>query len=264
MQSKNWRRCTISIILNEREYAESILSYKTTTKKPSEALSIISRYLHSSGYKPHEIAKRLEDYIIRIDENASIPKWQQTIDRYANTADKYSLVEIDSVPVTQSELDTILTISSKPLKRLAFTLLCVAKFYNISNPHNNNWTNKPDREIFKLANIQTSSMKQSLMMNDLYSLGLIGYSKLVDNINVSVKFIDNDSDVVLHISDFRNLGFQYLRYAGDTSFTECESCGLIMKRTSNRLKYCPDCAIDIDRAKSAERWRRSSETKCAV
>ena len=264
MQPENWRRCTISIVLNEREYAESILSYKTTTKKPSEALSIISRYLYANGYKPNEIAQRLEDYIIRIDENASIPKWQQTIDRYANTADKYSLVEIESVPITQAELDTIATITSKPLKRLAFTLLCVAKFYNISNPHNNNWTNKPDKEIFKLANIQTSSMRQSLMMNDLYSLGLIGYSRLVDNINVSVKFINDNSDVVLYISDFRNLGFQYLKYTGDTSFTECESCGLVMKRTSNRLKYCPDCAIDINRAQSAERWRKSIEARSAV
>ena len=173
-------------------------------------------------------------------------------------------MEIDSVPITQGELDTIANISSKPLKRLAFTLLCVAKFYNISNPHNNNWTNKSDREIFKLANIQTSSMRQSLMMNDLYSLGLIGYSKLVDNINISVKFIDNNSDAVLYISDFRNLGFQYLKYIGDTSFTECASCGLIMRKTSNRLKYCPDCAIDIDRAKSAERWRKSVESRSAV
>lgn len=107
-------------------------------------------------------------------------------------------------------------------------------------------------------------MRQSLMMNDLYSLGLIGYSKLVDNINVSVKFIDDNSDIVLYISDFRNLGFQYLKYTGDTSFTECESCGLVMKRTSNRLKYCPDCAIDIDRAKSAERWRKSIEVRSAV
>lgn len=183
------------------------------------------------------------------------------IDRYSNTADKYTLVEIESVPVTQGELDTIERITSKPLRRLAFTLLCIAKFYNMSRPKNNNWTNKPDKEIFKLANIQTPSMRQSLMLNDLYALGLIGYSKLVDNVNICVKFIDNDSKPVLYISDFRNLGYQYMRYTGDTSFTECESCGLIMRRTSNRLKYCPDCAIDMNRTKSAERWKKSLKTK---
>lgn len=224
-------------------------------KKPSEALSIIARYLHSIGYKTNEISKRLEDYIITVDENASLPKWQHTIDRYASTADKYSLVEIDSVPITEAELATIDTIDSKPLKRLAFSLLCVAKFFNMCNPRNSNWTNKSDKEIFKLANIQTSTLRQSLMMNDLRALGLIGYSKLVDNINVNVKFINDDSKVVLHISDFRNLGYQYLKYTGSTDYVECESCGLIMRKTSNRLKYCPDCAIEINRAKSAERWK---------
>ena len=247
--------------MNEREYAESILSCKTTTKKPSEALSIIARYLYTNGYKPSEISQKLEDYIIRIDENASIPKWQKTIDKYVSNASKYSLTEIESIPVTQSELEVIASISGAQLKRLAFTLLCVAKFYNENNAFNNNWVNKPDKEIFRLANIQTTSMKQSLMLNDLYSLGLIGYSNLVDNINVNVKFVDNDSEPILYISDFRNLGYQYLRYIGQGTFTKCKSCGLIMRKSSNRLKYCADCAADIDRMKSVERWRKAANKK---
>lgn len=245
--------------MNEREYAESILSCKSTTKKPSEALSIIARYLYSSGYKPQEISQKLEDYIIRIDENASIPKWQKTIDRYVKTAGKYNLVEVESVSITKNELDIVNSLQGTQLRRLAFTLLCIAKFYNKSNIHNNNWVNRPDKEIFKLANIQAPVMKQSLMMNDLYSLGLIGFSELIDNVNINVKFIDDDSDVALTITDFRNLGYQYLKHMGQDSFTECKSCGLIMKRTSNRLKYCADCAADINREKTAERWRKAAK-----
>lgn len=221
---------------------------------------MISRYLFNIGYSPCEITQKLEDYIIKVDENASIPKWQQTIDKYVKTADKYSLVEIDGIYITESELNVIDNIHSKPLKRLAFTLLCLAKFYNASNPTNNNWANKSDKEIFKLANIQTSTVKQSLMMNDLYSLGIIGYSKLVDNVNVCVKFIDDNSKNVLFISDFRNLGYQYLKHSGDDTFVECESCGLLMRKTSNRLKYCADCATDINRTKSVERWKKSIST----
>lgn len=227
------------------------------TKKPSEALSVISRYLYSNGYNSREISRYLESYILKTIKDASIPKWQITIDRYANTASKYPLIEVESIPISKSELEVISKLNSKPLKRLAFTLLCIAKFYNISNPNNNNWVNRTDKEIFKLANIQVPTIKQSLMMNDLYTAGLIGYSKIVDNININVKFIDNSSDIALYIFDFRNLGYQYLKLEGDSTFIECESCGLIIKKTSNRTKYCKDCAIDINRKRAVNRWKNS-------
>lgn len=243
--------------MDEREYAEAILSSGMSVKKPAEALSVLSRYFYSQGMNQSEISKELENYMIRANEDASLPKWQSTIEKYARSAGKYKLVEIDHISITKKEFDTISKIHSVPLQRLAFTLLCIAKFYNASSSSNNNWVNKPDKEFFKLANIQTSCLKQSLMINDLYTMGLIGYSKVVDNTNINVKFVDNKGVAELDVFDFRNLGNQYMRYKGFGKFVECESCGLVIRKTNNRLKYCKECAVEIDRKKSISRWKKA-------
>ena len=121
----------------------------------------------------------------------------------------------------------------------------------MANEQNAGWVNRPDKEIFKLANVVTSVKRQSLMLNDLRSSGLIRFSRKVDNININVQCIDMDGDAYLQITDFRNLGYQYMRYCGEPYF-ECAECGIVIKRMSNAQKYCHDCAVDINRQNARE------------
>ena len=133
-------------------------------------------------------------------------------------------------------------------------MLCLAKYGNAVNTANNNWVNKKDREIFSLANVTTTTRKQSLMINDLWSLGYVGFSKVVDNININVKITDYEDDVALTITDFRNLGNQYLKFIGE-KFFECQCCGLVVKKNNDKQKYCPACAVEVDRLKAIERYQ---------
>ena len=61
------------------------------------------------------------------------------------------------------------------------------------------------------------------------------------------EFIE-DGEVAVRVSDFRNLGYQYLKYHGEPYF-ECENCGLTVrqnnKKTGRRQKYCQSCAAEI-------------------
>ena len=85
------------------------------------------------------------------------------------------------------------------------------------------------------------------MYHTLSELGLIRFSKKIDNTNVRVEFIE-DGEVAVRVSDFRNLGYQYLKYHGEPYF-ECENCGLTVrqnnKKTGRRQKYCQSCAAEI-------------------
>lgn len=244
----------MNIVLNEREFAESALETCSIGQKPLETIGRIARYYAANGYKRNEICSLLEEFLLKCDPGINIVKWQTTIEKQAKMACKASLIEIDSIPITQRELDVCDGLNRKQIQRLMFTLICLAKFSNAVNEKNGDWVNRPDREIFKMANVVTPVKRQSLLLHDLRELGLVRFSRKVDNVNINVLCVDNGGDTALHISDFRNLGYQYMRHCGKPYF-ECEACGLVIKRTNNSQRYCLDCGTEINRQKSRENWK---------
>lgn len=167
--------------------------------------------------------------------------WQPIIEKYANSAHKYSLIECDGVWITENELQTIQSLNDKVLERLSFTLLCLAKFGNIKNPNNNNWVTIEDSEIYKIANISTSSFDKGIRFNKLKSLGLIAYAKKINNLNIQVLYVDDESTPVFKVGDFRALGHEWRLYKGE-KYIRCNECGLLVKKTNNKKKFCRECA----------------------
>lgn len=244
----------MSVVLNEKECAMEALQRCVLDTKPSETLGRVAKYYRAEGYRRSEIHSMLESFMLKCDPAINIVKWQDAIDRHIKDAERFPLIELDGVPVTQSELDVCNGLAGKQMRRLMFTLICLAKFYNAVSEKNNNWVNSPDKEIFKMANVVTPIKRQSLMLNDLRETELIRFSRRVDNININVCCIDNTGDPVLVITDYRNLGYQYMRYCGEPYF-ECASCGIVIKSTGNNHKYCSECAADIHRQKARDNFK---------
>lgn len=234
------------IILNEKIWVENVLEEETLGSHPSETLLRISKYYHSQGYKRSEIERLLMEFVLRCDPAISVYKWSELIRRCSARADKYPLIEIKGVPIMQTEMETVKAIKGNSSQKLLFTLICLARYGNAINPKNSNWVNRASRDVFSLANIKTTVSRQSLMINDLWREGFVGYSCIVDNINLNVKAVDPESDrIAVWITDFRNLGNQYMKLLGE-NYMECGNCGLTIKRNNNRQKYCPRCAIEIN------------------
>ena len=233
------------IILNEKEYAEECLKNETIDKKPFITLSILAKYYyHHLGYRKKKITESLTYYMEKCCESYSINKlsWDDTIENITANAGKYELFEIDGVWITESELATIDSIKDKVLERLAFTMLCLAKFKNIRNSQNNGWVNTNTKEIFKLARISCNVEARFHYINKLVNLGLLEYPKRNDNLNNRVTFIDDNSERILCISDFRELGYEYLKFKGGR-FTRCQDCGILIRNSKfGTRKYCSACA----------------------
>lgn len=191
--------------------------------------------------KQSEVLHKIEEYLGQFPFIV-LPKWQATIEKMVAKAKKQELIEIDGVAVTQTELDAINSLRKESLRKLAFTLLCLAKFYDKVNPNNQGWANTPDKDVFRMANITSlDSRRQQALISELYMLGMVGYSKVIDNVNLKVTFIDQYSDVAVTISDFNDLGFQYLQLMGDKRIVKCKRCGRLIKKKSKRLDYCKNC-----------------------
>lgn len=257
----------MEIVLNEREFAEQVLEDCELGRKPYETLGHLAKYYHAEGYKDREIQRLLEDFILKCDPTANLFKWEGTIARQVKNAKKYALVELDFIPVTHREMEICESLSQRELGQLysgvnkrqpaikqnvskvLFTMICLAKYGNAINDHNNGWVNRQDKEIFRLANVQISTKRQSLMLGDLRDFGLIRFSKKVDNVNINVLCLDEGGDPVMQVSDFRNLGNQYLMYHGQ-QYIECACCGLVIPKRNNSQRYCKDCGEERNRRKT--------------
>ena len=236
------------IIMNELEYAEKMIDSRELGSKPFTTLVNVGKYYLHNKYSKREARKMLEDYLVRCNPNASRTEWASSLDRAMTIAAKSPPVQIDGIDIYCNELETINAINGVQRRRLAFTLLCIAKFMDRVNPKNNHWTMQNDTEVMDLANIRTPIRRQCMLFNSLRDGGYIQYSKRVDNLNVRVLFIQQSGDVAMHISDFRNLGYQYMKMFGGPYY-ECQNCGIVFKTkntgSGRNPKYCPECAAEI-------------------
>lgn len=238
----------MSIVLNEYDWAQQMIEQRCLGKKPVETLSRVAKYYLENRYTKRETRDLLDTFMLQCDPTVSLVRWSNTLDRVTKNAGKFPLIRMDGVPISGSELECIGRLDGRPVKRLAFTLLCVARYWDMANADNNHWVNSPDREIMQMANVNTSIKRQSMMFSQLRDQGLIRFSKKVDNLNVQVLFMCEADGTGMYVRDFRNLGYQYLQYCGEPYF-QCVNCGLTVKMQEpakgRRQKYCPACAVEL-------------------
>lgn len=234
------------IVLSEKLRAQEAIENNSFGGDPKRVLMYVAKYYSSLGYNRGDMRKLLEDFVLRCEPSTNVFRWNNAISWCVANADKYPLIDIDGVEVTSKEMNVVKNAGGILLQRLLFTLVCLAKYGNAVNPNNKNWVNTPPRDIFALADIKVNLNRQSLMVNDLWKRGCLEYSRIVDNINLNVKVIDEEpKDVALFVTDFRSLGNQYMKFIGN-DYMECQNCGIVIKRASNRQKYCPSCAVKIN------------------
>lgn len=234
----------MSIVLNEYEWAEEAISVRDLGNKPIETLIRVAKYYLANGYSKEDARRMTEEFLTRCDPNASVVIWSQRLDYVMSRAVKCPIIRIDFIPVTEAELAMIAGVPKRQTARLAFTLLCVSKYWDMVNPNNNHWVNERDSDLMRMANVNTSIRRQSAMFSELKELGLIKFSNRVDNLNVQVLFTDSESPHALAVTDLRNLGYRYLKYLGEP-YIECTCCGLVVRsdaKTGRKKKYCNVCA----------------------
>lgn len=260
----------MTVVLNETEWAREKINNSEMGRHPFETLCRVAKYyLQTEKDNKQAVRGRLETFLLRSNPTASVVLWSNTLDNAIKYASKNPIIDIEYIPVSDKELDTINNLRGAQLQRLAFTLLCLAKYWDAVNGVSTHWVNSKDNEIMKIANINTSIRRQCLLYNQLLEAGLIRLSRKVDNTNVQVCFVEDGSDAA-KISDFRNLGFQYKLLTGDSNYFRCQECGLVVKRenitkeglpTRGRPQiYCRNCAVALRLRRNVDNIMRGNSS----
>lgn len=248
------------VVLNEIKQAETILEKGEVGNKPTSTLFLLSKYYRQKlKLSENKTSEKLNEFMENNYKNYNPVLWEDIIEDISRKGKKYELRNIEYIGITQSELDTIESTKTKNHKKLLFTMLCFAKLYNIISINNNNWINSDIKEIFKTARVIVKHRDDKfLLINDLESNGYISFSSKNDNLNMKINFIDNVNDSILYITDFRELGYEYLNYTKDGNFTRCKICNRLIRKTSKNIQYCAECKED-KRLETKRKWWSNKE-----
>lgn len=219
--------------ISDVKRAEYILQTNNFDKL-SKALSLIIRYfIQIKDYNPLLIKEEARKFLAL--NNEEFEYWENTVDKIIKSAKKYPLYDIDSIPITQSEIDVIRQAGNSKKQKILFTFLVMGKLQYLKT--GKAWVNDTGAKIFKLANAQTKTEERDYIIRDFYEAGFISYAKSPMNMSIHIDFIDDTGDAILTITDLRNLGYQWLKYSG-RNYIPCKECGILFKPTNTNNLYC--------------------------
>ena len=238
--------------LNEKVFVEKRLSDEKLYKDKG-LKNLLIRYYLEQGLEHNEIIDKVLHYFLSRSNGATFKEITEKMSiKYAlsyELKNPRKLTQIEYLPVSSSELAIIRTLESKQDQKYLFSLLCIAKYKNLTNPKNDNWTHKNIGEVFKsVANLCYTQEQQYELISDLMDRGLVKMG--TTNLNIQVLFIDN-ADEIIKVDSFIDLG----KFYGDIEkgkMIRCSECGKMVKKSGNgRTKYCNGCAkkINIEKTK---------------
>jgi len=236
-----------TIVLNEYVYAYKYLHEDFYEDKPYLTLAILAKYYyHKEGLRKKKIEAKLNEYAEKHsrDYRENKPYWQDYIDKLSRGAGKKPLYEINGVRITKTEMEKIETVDDERMRRVIFTFLCLAKLGNARNPKKNGWVSDKSQDVFKLAHVSSPIMEQNTIIGKLHDLGLLEFAKRNDNLSVRVTFIDEASNEVVFVSDFRELGLEYMNYKHG-GYVRCAECDRLFKQVHGHQRYCKDCSGEM-------------------
>lgn len=245
-------------ILNENEYAESLLNGGKVKKDILAKINLLAKYFYfTKGLTVQQTVKQLKAFMNSHYEGYVDILWIDILEKTAKSVpNQKPLHEIESIPITQKELDTIALLHNMVLERYLFVMLCYCKAFNMTNDRNNDWVNMTISSLYKQARISPKGCSVSKdMYNRIYDImhsgiqidgkefTFISLAKKVNN-NLHIDFVDHEGEPVLNITDFRELGYQYLYIYQKDNFIKCVNCGVLMRK-HNKKKYCLECSRKI-------------------
>lgn len=272
-------------ILNEKKYIEDVLE---SGKKPDGIsngylIVLIAKYYYKDydneddlikfvkqkmsefnidGYEEYVYAKRIKEIceaLLKQDSSEGTDNQKKSSKSKKSKKINKSFREFEFIPIYKNELEKINTLPNDRQKKFMFTLYAIARYMNC-----NGWVNKKDSqgvtEIFKLANVSLTTEKKNELLYELHKNGYIYFGKEVNNLNIRVDMANDTDEIVYKITDFSNLGNQYIGNFKE-GYKQCANpgCGRKIKITNNRKMYCSKCYKELNASDAKERMKKYRE-----
>ena len=233
------------LILNEKKYAEDLyLGKKNEIKSVVAKMGYVTRYqMYVLGYSDDDNYTYTVKWMKKYHDNFDESCYSKLIVDAIKKAHKKPFYVIDSVSITQSELDIISSLNDIRAEKILFVLLCMAKQQHISSGFTNGLVKYSLPSLCKIARVSVPTDEREYILYKIIQAGFLSYPKKNDTQCLFVNFIDNDGESVLNIDevDFQELAYVYLQWKNGGGYDRCENCGRLFRKNRHR-KYCHNCA----------------------
>lgn len=225
------------LVLNEVKEAELILKdINLSLCKIRQIVNILIRYyVNNKGYSPEAAVKEVSEYLKANRAGFNENQWRNIMEAIANDAHKKPLRDIESIPITQKEIDKINELSTLPVRKVAFAYLVLAKVNYITYHHT--WVNVNDFEMMKTANVDHNNDNFYNTLNMLYSSGYISPAKSILKTSIKIEFADFEGEPAAEVTSLMSLGLWW-EYINGAKYRLCVDCGVIFKPNSNSHIHC--------------------------
>ena len=236
------------LILNEEKYAKSVFDGKNTEiKSIMSKVRYVTRYFLYTGNKDdEENYKATVDWMKKYHDNFDESYYSNLISDAIKKAHKYPFYNIESIKITQSELNEIFSLDDLRAEKILFVLLCMAKQQSISNGFTNGLVKYSITELCKMARISVPAEDREYILHKIIKKGSLGYPKKNNTQCLIVKFIRYEEDSVWELDeiDCQELAYAYLNKKNEgKGYTRCQKCNRLIKQSKTKpRKYCEECA----------------------
>jgi hypothetical protein len=230
---------------------------------------LVAKYIRQTfGYGEIRLEREVINFCKKQDKNFNPIVEADTIKKWVKSALNYDLRKIESITVSQKEIDTIKKIKSNKDKKLLFAILVFSKALKKGSVkrdksklktsdnyyiHYNNFT-----DIIRLARLTNTS--ETDLADILYNYHTFFTFYKAERELIRLEFIDKNPKKIIIITDFNNLMhsygilFEVIKPEYPKILGRCSICDKEFIKKSNRQRTCPEHSIILERERKT-RWR---------
>ena len=230
---------------NEKKYAENMLQNGFIKNKILFELRILAKYFFYLGKNRNDVRQNVVQFCEHYCPNFNEIKYRKLINDVCNYAKNNKLIKINSVLISNEELNKIKSLNDLKLEKLMFVMLVICKCYNEILNSNNNKVYANLTDLFSLAKLNIRVSARQKMIKELIDKEFITMSL---NCNYTVKICDKHcTNIGIEINDFNNFVWIYEDYLGLIKIKDCVVCGDRIKANSSNHRYCAKCKKEKNR-----------------
>lgn len=218
---------------------------------------LIAKYIRQThGLGEIRLEKELIKFCIAQDKYFNPIVEDKSIKKWVKSAMNYNLRKIESISVSQKEIDFLKTIKTTKDRKLLFSILIFSKALKKGNV-------KRDKKNLRTSNnyyIHYNNFQDIIRISKLMNMNDTDLADVIYNHKecfsfykpekelLRLEYVDKYPTKEILISDMGNISTYYnILFETQKSQFICKNCGKEIVKTNNKQKYCRECAKEISR-----------------
>lgn len=234
------------------------------------SMYLVAKYIRQTfGFGEIRLEKEIIRFCKKQDKNFNPVTEASAIKKWINSALNYDLRKIDSISVSQKEIDFLKDIKNNRDRKLLFSTLVFSKALKKGNVKRNKSKLKTSNNYY----IHYSNFSDIIRLTKLTNISEIDLADIFyahpelftfyepERELIRLEFVDKNPQKEINIFNLNNIAEHYtILFEKKKPVSICMNCGKEITKNSNKQKYCKKCAKEI-RLRQKREWIKEARLR---